>query len=443
MLAGLTNAIVWAASAVDNQRVPWKELVIGGITADFVFQTFLDFRQYRVQCRESPPAAVKGEAFADEASFRKGQQYSRAKLVFGVVDRVISFSLQLFLYKVDALPKVWRYFMSTTPRYIGGGEKTAGTLMMISLAAVGIVLDLPAKLYYTFVLEEKFGFNKQTLKLWTVDQLKQWALGLVFIPPLIAAMQGILMYFEYQFVTYMLAFVLAINIAAMIIYPAIIQPLFNKFEPLEDGELRTAIENLARSEGFPLTRLYVVDGSTRSAHSNAYFMGLPWNKQIVLFDTLIKDSSTSEIVAVLAHELGHWKRNHLLLQFAFVMSTQFVNFFLLGLFLKNTSFYESLGFAKNEMPVIVALMVYMDVLSPVQAFLTFAQNYLVRSCEYDADAFATRSGHGVELSRALVGLNRSNLGVLDADWLYSTFHYSHPILHERLTAITLLMRKQN
>lgn len=164
--------------------------------------------------------------------------------------------------------------------------------------------------YKTFVLEEKFGFNKQTVKLWVTDMIKGQALGIVLGTPIISAVLKIIQKTGNSFFYYLWLFTIFVQIFAITIYPVVILPLFNKLSPLEPGDLKTGVEALAQKLNFPLHQLYVIDGSKRSAHSNAYFYGLPWEKHIVIYDTLIEKSSTEEVVAVLAHELGHWSLSH-------------------------------------------------------------------------------------------------------------------------------------
>ena len=175
---------------------------------------------------------------------------------------------------------------------------------------ISTVLSLPTAYYGTFVLEEKFGFNKQTVKLWVMDMIKSQALMVVFGAPLLSGFLAIVQKTGNQFFYYLWLFSIAVQMFAITIYPIFILPLFNKLSPLEEGKLKTGVEALAKKLNFPLSELYVIDGSKRSAHSNAYFYGLPWKKHIVIYDTLIEKSETEEVVAVLAHELGHWSLGH-------------------------------------------------------------------------------------------------------------------------------------
>jgi STE24 endopeptidase len=190
------------------------------------------------------------------------------------------------------------------------GEITQTLVFIFGFNLISTVLSLPISYYNTFVLEEKFGFNKQTLKLWVTDMLKGQMLGIVLGTPIISAVLKIVQKTGNSFFYYLWLFGVFVQIFAITIYPIVILPLFNKLSPLEPGDLKTGVEQLARKLNFPLHELYVIDGSKRSAHSNAYFYGLPWKKHIVIYDTLIEKSETEEVVAVLSHELGHWSLGH-------------------------------------------------------------------------------------------------------------------------------------
>jgi STE24 endopeptidase len=183
-------------------------------------------------------------------------------------------------------------------------------LFIFGFNILSTILSLPISYYNTFVLEEKFGFNKQTLKLWVTDMLKGQMLGIVLGTPIISAVLKIVQKTGNSFFYYLWLFGVFVQVFAITIYPIAILPLFNKLSPLQPGEIKTGVENLAKKLKFPLSELHVIDGSKRSAHSNAYFYGLPWKKHIVIYDTLLEKSEPQEVVAVLSHELGHWSLSH-------------------------------------------------------------------------------------------------------------------------------------
>lgn len=213
----------------------------------------------------------------------------------------------------DVLPKLWslsgvwliRYFPATYT-----GEIVQTLIFLFTFNIISTVLNLPISYYSTFVLEEKFGFNKQTVQLWVMDMLKGQLLAIVLGAPLLSGFLAIIQKTGNSFFYYLWLFSVAVQLFAITIYPIAILPLFNKLSPLQEGPLKTGVEALAARLKFPLKELYVIDGSKRSAHSNAYFYGLPWKKHIVIYDTLIEKSETEEVVAVLSHELGHWSLGH-------------------------------------------------------------------------------------------------------------------------------------
>lgn len=217
-----------------------------------------------------------------------------------------------FIY-YDALPKLWGLTGVWLTRYLPerfSGEISHTLLFFFVFNLVTTVLSIPISYYSTFVLEENFGFNKQTFRLWVTDMLKGQMLGIVLGAPIVSAILKIVQETGTSFFYYLWLFGIFVQLFAITIYPIAILPLFNKLSPLEPGTLKTGVENLASKLKFPLKELHVIDGSKRSAHSNAYFYGLPWKKHIVIYDTLIEKSEPEEVVAVLSHELGHWSLNH-------------------------------------------------------------------------------------------------------------------------------------
>lgn len=219
----------------------------------------------------------------------------------------------LILVYYDILPKLWALTGVWMARYIPerfSGEISHSLIFFFTFNLITTILSLPTSYYYTFVIEEKFGFNKQTLKLWLTDMAKNQALMVVLGTPILSAFLAIVQRTGNSFFYYLWLFGAAVQVFAITIYPVLILPLFNKLSPLEPGALKSSVESLAKRLKFPLNSLYVIDGSKRSAHSNAYFYGLPWKKHIVIYDTLIEKSETEEVVAVLSHELGHWSLGH-------------------------------------------------------------------------------------------------------------------------------------
>ena len=241
------------------------------------------------------------------------QAYGRAKAKFGFVSNIYSQAQNLFVIYADILPKLWDitgvWLTKSAPAaYCGEIPHTLVFFFVFNL--ITTALSLPTSIYSTFVLEEKFGFNKQTPALFISDLLKGQALMIILGGPVLSAFLAIVQKTGNSFFYYLWLFGVFMQVFTITIYPIVILPLFNKLSPLQDGDLKKGVEALALRLKFPLRELYVIDGSKRSAHSNAYFYGLPWKKHIVIYDTLIEKSKTEEVVAVLAHELGHWSLSH-------------------------------------------------------------------------------------------------------------------------------------
>ena len=253
---------------------------------------------------------IPSSAIADSYAL---QAYGRAKAKFTFVASFISQAQNLVVVYYDLLPKLWGLTGLWMARYLPGrfsGEISHSLIFFFTFNLISSILALPISYYSTFVIEEKFGFNKQTLRLWLTDMVKSQALIIALGAPLLSAVLAIIQKTGNSFFYYLWLFGAGVQVFAITIYPILILPMFNKLSPLEPGALKSGVEGLAKRLKFPLNELYVIDGSKRSAHSNAYFYGLPWKKHIVIYDTLIEKSETEEVVAVLSHELGHWSLGH-------------------------------------------------------------------------------------------------------------------------------------
>lgn len=299
------------ARFLDRPLFPWKKLIIGFSLAQYVFEGFLSLRQYQVLKKAKPPKVLEQEV--SQEVFDKSQAYGRAKAKFEFINGIYGQIQNIAFIHFDVLPKLWSWTGELLLRWAPArftGEISQSIVFVLSFIILHQVLSLPASVYHTFVLEEKFGFNKQTPKVFITDMIKSNMLAFVLAPPILSGFLAIVKKTGNQFFYYLWLFGAGLQVFMITVYPIAILPLFNKLSPLEPGKLKTGVEDLAKKLNFPLHELYVIDGSKRSAHSNAYFFGLPWKKHIVIYDTLIEKSDTQEVVAVLAHELGHWSLGH-------------------------------------------------------------------------------------------------------------------------------------
>ncbi|KAF2266344.1 CaaX prenyl protease [Lojkania enalia] len=438
---------------LDRPYFPWKKLVIGFSLAEFALENWLLFRQYRVLQRKTVPTALEKEI--NKETFDKSQAYGRAKAKFGFFSGIFNQLKSLAVLHYNVYPIVWGVAGSLLARYAPtrlSGEISQSLLFIYLFGLIDLVAGLPFAYYQHFILEEKFGFNKMTIKLWITDMLKGQLLSIAFGIPIGSAFLAIIKKTGQSFFYYLWVFMLVVSISAMTIYPVLIVPMFNKLEPLKPGPLKESVEALAAKLKFPLSELQVIDGSKRSSHSNAYFTGLPWigKKKIVIYDTLLEKSSDKEVEAVLAHELGHWKMNHTSRLLFIGQAHLFYIFALFSVFIENASMYNDFGF-HDERPIMIGFLLFNEILSPTDAILKLLMNIWTRSMEYEAgmfsipntedivltsiDAFAVKLGYAAELGASLIKLQIQNLSSMDADHLYSSFHHSHPILTERLQAM--------
>lgn len=431
----LRRLIGSATSTLDNPAIPWKSLIITFAIGEYALESYLSYRQYKVLQRTTIPAQLKNEI--DQKTFDKSQAYGRAKAKFGFIQGLWGQVKNYAVIRYSAYASLWHltgiWLANWTPSpSVFSGEITHSLLFAFTYSFAETLLSLPFSYYYHFHLEEAYNFNKQTLHLWLTDLLKSQALSLAFGIPLGAAFLRIIQATGDAFFLYIWLFTLLIQLGAITIYPILIVPLFNKLTPLPPGPLKEAVEGLAQRLHFPLAELQVIDGSKRSAHSNAYFTGLPWKKKIVIYDTLIEKSETKEVEAILAHELGHWKMGHTTSLLAISSLHLFWVFGLFSVFINNGSLYEAFGFG-NERPIIIGFILFNEVLSPTDSVVKLAMNVWTRKMEFQAgmislslldggldslltfvvlcaaDAFSYKLGYATELASSLIKLQIQNL----------------------------------
>ena len=362
------------------------------------------------------------EEFNDKISLeahQKAADYTEAKVKTGLFELMIGSALLLLWTLAGGLQLLDNWL-----RTFGMSEIFTGTVLILGVFAIMAILELPLSLFKIFKIEQSFGFNKMTPKIFFVDLLKHTIVGFLIGAPLLLFVLWIMENSGAYWWVYVWFTWLTFSLLMMWAYPAFIAPIFNKFRELENDELKTRIESLLARNGFKSNGIFVMDGSTRSTHGNAYFTGLGANKRIVFFDTLIDELSYDEIEAVLAHELGHFKCNHIRKRILLLATIFFIGLAVLGWLINQTWFYNGLGI--NETSTYMALLLFV-MISP--AFTFFMQpifSFISRQHEFEADDFAAGQAQTENLITALVNLYRENANTLTPDPLYSAFHDSHP-----------------
>jgi len=304
---------------------------------------------------------------------------------------------------------------------------------------ISIIINLPFDLYSTFIIEEKFGFNKTTVKLYFLDQLKGLALGLILGVPLFLTLIWVMEYFENTWWFFGWALFSTFQLFIMLIYPSFIAPIFNKFSPIEDENFKEKIKELANKINFPFKEILVMNASIRSSHGNAYFTGFGKQKRIVFFDTLIQTLTDEETVAVLAHEIGHFKKSHVLKRLIISFLLSLIGFYILFKCSSWPLFFTDHGVSTPSN--LMALILFSKLSATYTFFLTPIASYFSRKDEYEADEFAAKNSDPTLLISALVKMYKDNASTLTPDPLYSSFYYSHPPALERTKFLRSFIKK--
>jgi len=420
----------------------WKNDVIAFITIIYVWETYIKIRQYKKICNSKIPKQL--EEHVDEEKLAKSKAYQKDNFKFAFVTDALDVIETILIFKFNLLPLLWSFSESILIKFGYNSEyEILHSLIFIGLfKIINDIINLPQDLYNTFVIEAKHGFNNTTLKLYIIDEIKSYLLLIGFGGPLISIFLKIIQKTGDKFYVFVWIFMSIVQLLAVIIYPNFIQPLFNKFTPLEDGELKTQIEATAMSVNYPLKKIYVVDNSKRSGHSNAYLFGFGKNKRIVLYDTILKQVNNEEICSILSHELGHWYHSHNIRLLLMTEIQSFVIFYIFSCVINYTPFYESFGFTVQ--PILVGFLLFTFIFSPVDSLIEFLMNVIVRSLERQADGFATVNlKRGDCLITGLIKIHIENLSTLIVDPLYSAWNYSHPPLLERIDHIKKLQEEMD
>ncbi len=397
-------------------------ILIAILILSFIVDKILDFLNDQYFNREIP------EELADvyeENEYKKSQSYKKANGKLSNISSLISIIATLLFFFFDGFKYVDNFARSYTENPI------LVALLFFGIITIGTtILNLPFSYYKTFVIEEQFGFNKSTKKLFWFDALKGALISAVIGGGILSLIIWFYQITEENFCWYAWALVAIFSLFMNLFYSKLIVPLFNKQTPLEDGELKTAIEKYAKKVGFTLENIFVIDGSKRSTKANAYFSGFGSQKRITLFDTLINDLETDEIVAVLAHEVGHYKRKHII--FNLVASTLLTGFtlFLLSLFISSPLLSNALNISIPSFHI--GLIVFGILYTPISEITGLLMNYISRKFEYQADNYAKKTFAADPLITSLKKLSKNSLSNLTPHPSYVFVHYSHPTLLERV-----------
>ncbi|WP_054285784.1 M48 family metallopeptidase [Gulbenkiania mobilis] len=398
---------------------PFTYAFIGALIFTLALRWMLSMRHLRhvARHRDAVPEAFAGTISL--AAHQKAADYTTAKTRLGLFQALADTVLVAVLTLGGGLDAL--QWLSAN---LAGGELSRGILLIALVAGVSMLVSLPFGLYTTFGIERRFGFNRMTFRLWLADAIKGLLLGALIGLPLAGVILFLMQASGSLWWLYAWLVWSGFSLLMLVLYPTFIAPLFNRFTPLAQGALRARIEALLARTGFASNGIFVMDGSRRSSHGNAYFTGMGRAKRIVFFDTLLKELDDEEIEAVLAHELGHFRRRHITqrMLFSFALTLGFL--YLLGQLLDQAWFYAGLGVSQ---PGTAVALVLFTLVMPVFTFVfTPLSSLLSRRHEYEADAFAATEARADALVSALVKLYRDNASTLTPDPMHSAFYDSHP-----------------
>ena len=401
-------------------------IILAALLIDFILDIIIDILNLKA-LREELPSEFEG--IYDAEIYRKSQEYTRVNTKFGFITGAFGLAVTLVFWfaggfnYLDQIVRGWGWHP------IWNGLAYVGILISFKT-----VISIPFNIYGTFVIEERFGFNKTTPKTFITDMMKGLALGVALGGPLFA---GLLAFFQYAGSFAWLYCWIATTVFSLIVQfiaPTWIMPLFNKFTPIEDGELKDTILSYAEKVKFSLKGVFIMDGSRRSSKSNAFFTGFGKNKRIALFDTLISKHTTSELLAVLAHEIGHYKKKHIIQGMIIGIIHTGVMFFLLSLFISNKGLFDA--FFMQDISIYAGFLFFGMLYAPIEMVLSVFMHVRSRKNEYQADRFAVETtGESLPMIDALKKLSKDNLSNLTPHPLNVFFNYSHPPVLQRIKAI--------
>ncbi|WP_111708454.1 M48 family metallopeptidase [Lutibacter citreus] len=397
-------------------------ILIGLIIVKFAFDTILNANNAK-HFNDKIPQALEG-IYNDE-EYLKSQAYKKENYKFSLLTSSFSIIITVLFFLFDGFA-----FVDSIARNIS--ENT----ILITLLFFGIIffasdiLNTPLAYYKTFVIEEKYGFNKSTIKTFILDKIKGWFMMILLGGGILALLTWFYQITTVNFWLYAWGLIAFFTIFMNLFYSKIIVPIFNKQTPLEDGELKTEIDNFGKKVGFKLNNVFVIDGSKRSSKANAYFSGFGAQKRVTLYDTLINDLDIKEIVAVLAHEIGHYKKNHIIYNLTLSLILTGFTFYILSLLIGNEMLSQALGVETTSFHI--GLIAFGILYSPISEITSLLMNILSRKFEYQADDYAKFHYNSDALISALKKLSKNSLSNLTPSNLYVKINYSHPTLLARI-----------
>jgi len=368
----------------------------------------------------------------DEKEYKKSQLYKKENFRFNLFSSSLGFVLMILILNYGLLGDLDSFLRTVSPE----NEITLSLLFFGSIFIINDILTLPLQLYRVFIIEENFGFNKMSLWTFILDKFKSYIITIIFGLILLVPLLIFIMLYPSDFWIYFWIVVSLFFVFINMFYTSLIVPLFNKLRVLENGDLRDKLNSFAKKVDFSLSNIFIIDGSKRSSKANAYFSGFGKNKKIVLYDTLIKNHSVDELVAVLAHEIGHYKLKHIISNMIISIITTGIMLYIMSKFLFNSEISYALGgnISFRHLEIFAFFIIY----SPINTILGILLNIKSRKNEYEADNFAVRSYKKKPLITALKRLSKDNLTNLTPHPLYEFINYSHPSLSKRLNSINNL-----
>ena len=403
-------------------------IIIGALIVEYLLSTISSVLNMNSITSTIPDGF---QEFYDDKKYSKSQEYLKDKTKLGLYSSTFSLILTLIVIHFGLFGFLDEFVRSNSTHYIISGLLFFGILFLIN-----DILNIPFSLYSTFVVEEKYGFNKTSIHTFIADKCKGYGLTIVFGS---AIMVPVFYFFNtFQDNGWWIAWALmtAFMIAVQPLFVHVIAPMFNKFTPLEEGDLKTAIEEFANKVGFPIGRIDVMDGSKRSAHSNAYFSGFGKSRRIALFDTLLDKHSTEEIVSVVAHEIGHYKKKHIITGTVLGVIETGIMLFIFNLFMNDSDLFAV--FSVNTVSIYCGLVFFSMLYAPINMVTSIFTTAMSRKNEFEADAYALETTQKPEpLISMLKGLSASNLSHLTPHPLMVFLSYSHPPVVDRIAAVQL------